>query len=83
MIVNEAGCALAAKVQLTWSGDWAWGLPLIVLTVMLHVVGFGLISRRTLNASSRRIRQHPIVVFVVVIGLTTLLATTLHGLGTC
>ena len=24
-----------------FSADWAWGLPLIVLTVVIHVVGFG------------------------------------------
>jgi hypothetical protein len=27
----------------TWSEDWAWGLPLIVLTVVIHVLGLGLI----------------------------------------
>jgi hypothetical protein len=27
-----------------WSNDWAWGLPLIVLTVLAH--GFGLILIR-------------------------------------
>jgi hypothetical protein len=29
-----------------WSGDWAWGLPLIVLTVAIHVSGLGIIKRR-------------------------------------
>jgi hypothetical protein len=67
-------------MRLAWSGDWAWGLPLIVFTVLIHVGGFGLLSRKALNASSRTIRRHPIVVFIVVIGLTTLLATGLHGL---
>jgi MFS superfamily sulfate permease-like transporter len=78
--VNASLCALVANLPLSWSIDWAWGLPLIMFTVLVHVVGFGLISRRTLNASSRTIRRHPIVVFVVVIGLTTLVATSLHGL---
>jgi hypothetical protein len=28
-----------------WGVDWAWGLPLIALTVMLHVAGLGLLKR--------------------------------------
>jgi hypothetical protein len=30
----------------TWSGNWAWGLPLIVLTVVMNVCGLGLIHER-------------------------------------
>jgi hypothetical protein len=73
-------CALDIDVPLAWSGDWAWGLPLIVFTVTIHVVGFGLISRKTLSASSHTFRRHPVSAFVVVTGVTTLLATSLHGL---
>ena len=29
----------------TWSADWAWSVPLIVLTVVLHVFGLSLIRR--------------------------------------
>jgi hypothetical protein len=29
----------------SWSADWAWGLPLIVLTVLIHVSCLGLISQ--------------------------------------
>jgi hypothetical protein len=29
-----------------WHTDWAWGLPLIVLNVVIHVVGLGLINAR-------------------------------------
>ena len=28
----------------TWTGDWAWSLPLIVTTVVIHVCGFALIG---------------------------------------
>lgn len=78
--VSEVLCTPVANVRLAWGSDWAWGLPLIVFTVLIHVAGFGLISRRTFNASSRTIRRHPIAVFIGVIGLTTLLATSLHAL---
>ena len=30
-----------------WSGDWAWGLPLIVAMVIIHVFGLSLIKRWT------------------------------------
>ena len=65
----------------TWSSDWAWGLPLIVLTVVIHVLGLGLIGRRAIGASSG-VGQHryPLTRFVIVVGTTTLLATCLHGI---
>jgi len=72
-------CAFVANLHVAWSGDWAWGLPLIVLTVTIHAVGFALISQTALNASSRTIRRHPVGVFVFVVGLTTLLATCMHA----
>lgn len=55
------------------------GVPLIVLTVLIHVLGLGLIRQRALNASASEIRRHPSGVFVGVIGLTTLVATDLPG----
>ncbi len=32
--------------------DCAWGLPLIVLTVVIHVIGLGLVSQRAVQVSS-------------------------------
>ena len=29
----------------TWSADWAWSLPLIVLTVLIHVFGLSLVRQ--------------------------------------
>ena len=28
-----------------WRANWAWGLPLIVLTVLIHVLGLGLMMQ--------------------------------------
>ena len=66
---------------LGWSPDWAWGIPLIVLTVLLHVSGLGLIRERVVHGKVGRMieRRHPRIAFVVVLGTTTLLATCLHG----
>jgi len=64
----------------TWT-EWAWGIPLILLTVLIHVVGFGLNRRWILRASSREVQdRHPEVMFVIVITLMTLLATSLHAI---
>jgi len=83
MTTAQAASSLLAG-DLEWSADWAWGLPLIVLTVLIHVLGLVLIKQRADRASSRTIqRQHPIAVFVVVMGCTTLLVSILHGLEAC
>lgn len=65
----------------TWSGDWAWSLPLIVLTLILHVICLGVINARVVRVlhavSSRR---NFITVFTLVMGATALLATVLHAI---
>ncbi len=67
----------------SWTADWAWGLPLIVLTVLIHVLGLGLVKQRALRFSTRKkASRHPIAVFVTVMGSATLLATALHGIET-
>jgi hypothetical protein len=64
-----------------WSTDWLWGLPLIVLTVVIHVLGLGLIRQTAANAFQLRIHRHQhTLTFAGVLGATTLLATVLHGL---
>src|ERR1035441_3329682 len=66
----------------TWRVDWAWGLPLIVLTVLMHVSGLLFIGQRVVHGSvGRRIeRHHPKAAFIFVLAATTLLATCLHGI---
>jgi hypothetical protein len=63
-----------------WSADWAWGLPLIVVTVLVHVFGLLLVRQGTFRLWRRTILHgHPTAAFVTVIGRTTLLVTSLHG----
>jgi hypothetical protein len=63
-----------------WSADWVWGCPLILLTVIIHVLSLGFINQRAIRAYSRFMeRSHPIAAFAVVMGVTTLLATLLHA----
>jgi len=65
----------------SWSADWAWGVPLIVLTVIIHVLGLGLIAQKAVGVTTSMFeRRHATAVFVVVVGATTLVATCLHAL---
>jgi hypothetical protein len=64
-----------------WCADWVWGLPLIVLNVVIHVIGLGFINQRVIRVTSGSlVRRHPTFAFVLVMGVTTLLVTTLHGI---
>lgn len=64
-----------------WGADWAWGIPLIVLTVVIHVFCLGLINQTANKILHGFVRQpHATGVFVMVVGGATLLATCLHGL---
>ena len=66
---------------MAWTGNWAWGLPLIITTVIIHVLGLGLLGRGVGCVSSGKVeRRHPMATFVAVMGATTLLATSLHAL---
>lgn len=65
-----------------WSANWAWSLPLIVLTVIIHVLGLGYIHARITGVSRRNKKHyHPVALFIAIMGTTTLAATVLHGLG--
>ncbi len=65
----------------TWIGDWAWSLPLIVLTVVIHVCGLALIGERVVGVMSDSVdRRSFMPKFALVMGVTALLATILHGI---
>jgi hypothetical protein len=64
-----------------WTADWAWSLPLILLTVVIHVFGLGLINERVVRTLSRSIdRRRLVPLFALVMGVAVLLITALHGL---
>lgn len=64
-----------------WSADWAWSLPLILLTVVIHVFGLGLINERVVRTLSRSMdRRRMVPLFALVMGVTVLLMTALHGI---
>jgi len=81
MTISEALTTFLV-IPVNWSADWAWGVPLIVLTVVLHVLGLGLIHKRIANAYRpwAHSRRQTAALFAVVLGSTTLLVTFLHAL---
>jgi hypothetical protein len=63
-----------------WSNNWAWGLPLIVLTVLVHALALVEIQDRVVLQLPLvlRARRSSIVLAVLMI-VTVLLLTVLHA----
>lgn len=64
-----------------WQSDWLWSLPLIVFSVVIHVVGLGIINQnidRVLGAVPGRRRVT--IKFVLVMGSVAWAVTLLHGI---
>ena len=71
----------AAGEAASWRADWAWSVPLIVATVVIHVFGLGFLHERVVRAVSRIIeRRHFTPLFAAVMGIAVLLATILHAI---
>ena len=63
-----------------WSGNWAWSMPLIVMSVIFHVICMAYINDKVVQyARAHRNKRHFLWVFAIVMGLTTLLVTMLHA----
>ena len=66
-----------------WGADWIWGCPLIVLTVIMHVLCIGYINEKAILIHGRmKRRRYGTAAFGIVVGTTALLATLLHGIET-
>ena len=64
-----------------WGLDWAWALPLIVVTVLIHAYGLGFIGKEvmaTLRGAGRLRSLSAASVFAM--GGTALSATILHAI---
>jgi len=63
-----------------WGVDYAWGLPIIVLTVVIHAYGLGFINKvveSMVKIAGRLLKKA--FPSTLVIGGTVLLLTMLHG----
>jgi hypothetical protein len=64
-----------------WNGNWAWSLPLIVITVIFHVIGLVLINERVIRAKRLLKKGRSfLVAFPLILGAATLIAILLHAL---
>jgi hypothetical protein len=63
-----------------WRTNWAWGVPLIMLTTVVHVLGLGFISERVVRTLQRKMDHRRFTsLFVVAMSVVILLATVLHA----
>jgi len=64
----------------TWSANWAWALPLIVLTVVIHVYGLAIINGRAVHVLSGSAERRGFMPrFAVAMSFAALMATLLLG----
>ena len=64
-----------------WGANWAWGLPLIIFSVLIHVFGLQFINAAVVRILGGQLpRRRFVPMFAAVMGLTALLATLLHGI---
>jgi len=65
----------------TWGFDYAWGVPVIVLTVVIHAYGLGWINRVFTSALIVAVRLRNFrAASSLLVGGTALSVTILHGL---
>lgn len=63
-----------------WSDNWAWGMPIIVLTVLAHAFGLAFIHQYGVSRLATRPQmRRSSLVFAAIVGTTSLLLTVLHG----
>jgi hypothetical protein len=65
---------------MSWGYNWAWGLPMLVLTVVAHVCALMLISATLVITVPREKGGRTPSGFVVAVALTAPSAAILHGL---
>ncbi|MGC1449897.1 MAG: hypothetical protein WA830_07665 [Candidatus Sulfotelmatobacter sp.] len=83
MIIAQSVLSSHVAVPGAWRADWTWGLPLIIVTVVSHVLSLGMANESAVRFYSRMASgRHPMAVFVVVISGVTLVATFMHAAET-
>jgi hypothetical protein len=73
--------SMMARLANNWAFDWFWGLPLIVLNVLIHIAGLGLIDKQITSALSSERRPGKLsVAAIFAVGGAVLSVTILHAL---
>jgi len=64
--------------MLAWHADWVWSVPLIVLNVVIHVLGLGMINERLVRRVNNQVsRRHLTALLVAVVAAAALMVTVL------
>lgn len=65
-----------------WIGDWAWSLPLIVLTIVIHVCGLAFIAERVIYRMGGGAAEQGRFLgkFALVMSVVSLMVSFLHGI---
>jgi hypothetical protein len=64
-----------------WDGNWAWSLPLILITVIFHVIGLVFINERVIRAKRFLARRRSFLIGLsIILGAATLVAIILHAI---
>jgi hypothetical protein len=64
-----------------WLVNWAWSLPLIVLTVVIHVWGLAPVGEKIVGVLNEAVRHRGMMLkFAIVMAGISLLVTFLHGM---
>jgi hypothetical protein len=63
-----------------WDGNWAWSLPLILITVIFHVIGLVFVNERVIRSKRFVARQRSFLLGLsMVLGTATTVAIILHA----
>jgi hypothetical protein len=63
-----------------WAADWAWSIPLILLTVVMHAVGLLFVELYVVQKLEAALLQVKFRIrFPIIISLVVLFVTALHG----
>jgi len=80
-IAQSAVSSFLVTFHPNWSANWAWGVPLIVLTVLIHVTGLRFIKDRAFSLAGHHARRRfRTTASVMVIVAVTLSAIGLHAI---
>lgn len=71
---------MAPEIANSWALDWLWGLALVVMTVLIHSAGLGLIDKQVTSTlgGARRLGKYS-VASIFAVGGAVLSVTILHG----
>jgi|SRR5579872_5562647 len=71
---------MSSVEAITWSANWAWALPLIVLTVVIQVCGLAIINGQVVHVLSGATERRGFMPrFAVAMSVAVLMATLLLG----